>query len=172
MDNNTNISTTSNTVTEETLKEGAKKFEQFWLLPKRMMNQEATLQLELTKNWTGWKLKEELVESLKLPIGETMNTEVKVLCGPGLMDETDDTDMFAGGEEAMWLLDHNVAAGSIINATVKFAYTKAPVGGAGKEIWKVSLIFVKCIEIVRERTDVSEKQDQSSAFDALRRLLG
>lgn len=153
---------------------GAKEFEMFWLRPKKMALHETVLRLQINKRWGGWKLKDELVNSLGLEIGDTINTEVSVLNAPGLIADEDDTDLFASGEGADWLLDNNIGLGSIIDAKVRFLYTKAPVGGIdGKDVWKVSLVFLEGYSIVRERTSIDEQfqLEETPALAALKRLL-
>lgn len=160
------------TISESELKEGAKQFEKFWLRPRNLAGQEVTLQIELTKNWNGWKLKDALVESIGLTIGDTINTEVKVLLGPGLMDEASDTDLFADGKGADWLLDNEVGYGSIINAKVRFAYEQAPVGGPdGDLVWKLSLVFVEGYDIVQKKSDEKVDQRRDALLKALRQSI-
>lgn len=135
------------------LEKGGKDFEVFWLRPKKMANTEAVLRMKINKRWGGWKLKDGLVNSLGLEIGDTINTEVSILNRPGLAEDADDTDLFASGTGADWLLDNNVGLGSIIDAKVKFVYAKAPVGGLeGRDIWKLSLVFIEGYGIIREKS--------------------
>ena len=160
-----------NAVSEEKLKEGAKKFEMFWLRTKKMSNEdvEVVLRMRINKKWGGWKLKDEVVESVGLEIGDTINTEVSILYGPGLIADSGDTDLFASGEGADWLLENEVSEGSVIDAKVKFIYSKAPVGGTlGKEIWKLSLVLVKGYSIVQKR---SQEINQVGQLDVLKKLL-
>ena len=160
-------------IKEEDLKQGAKEFETFWIRPKKMTGREAILRIKVNKKWGGWKLKDELVTSLGLEVGDTINTEITVLEGPGLIDEMDTTDLFASGKGADWLLDNCVSKGSIIDAKVKFFYTSVPVGREDKVIWKVSLVFVEGYNIIKER----DKQDElppstrSTTMEMLKSLL-
>lgn len=157
------------------LEKGAKDFEIFWLRPKKMHNKEAIIRMKINKKWGGWKLKDELVQSLGLTIGDTINTEVSVLNAPGLIRSSDDTDLFADGTGADWLLDNNVGLGAIIDAKVRFTYTKAPVGGIeSREVWKVSLVFLEGYSVIQER-DVKEcdvKTADSSPLAELMKFLG
>lgn len=160
---------------EEELKTGAKAFEVFWLRPKKMHGKEYVLRMKLNKGWNGWKLKDELVRSLDLEVGDTMNTEVSVLLRPGLIDDADDTDLFASGTGADWLLDNNIGNGSVIEAKVKFVYSQAPVGGReGKEVWKLSLVFIEGYRVVENmpEQDNTMSTNEMSAFESLRKLLG
>ena len=143
---------------EDDLKKGGKAFEVFWLRPKKMANEEAVVRIKINKRWGGWKLKDELVRSLGLEVGDTISTEVSVLDGPGLIDDANDTDLFASGTGADWLLDNNIGFGSVIDAKVKFLYAKAPVGGIeGREVWKISLVFVEGYRIIKERCSADEE---------------
>ncbi len=156
------------------LEQGAKDFEVFWLRPKKMANKEAVLRMQINKRWGGWKLRDGLVNSIGLEVGDTINTEVSILNAPGLIDDANDTDLFASGKGADWLLDHDVGFGSIIDAKVKFVYSRAPVGGLdGKEVWKISLVFVEGYSVVKERATKEEhiQFEESSSFTTLKRLL-
>lgn len=137
------------------LEKGGKDFEIFWLRPKKMANTEAVLRMQINKCWEGWRLKDGLVESLGLEIGDTINTEVSILERPGLADLSDETDLFASGEGADWLLDNDIGYGSIIDAKVRFVYAQAPVGGIeGKDVWKLSLVFIEGLNIVEKRRSI------------------
>lgn len=139
------------------LEKGGKDFEVFWLRPIKMANAEATIRMQINTRWGGWKLKEGLVNSLGLQVGDTINAEISVLKRPGLIDDADDVDLFASGVGADWLLDNNVGSGSIIDAKVKFVYAPAPVGGIeGREIRKLSLVLIEGYNIVKERSTDDE----------------
>ena len=145
----------------------------FGFAPKKWQGERLCCELKLIRNGGGWKLKDELVTSLGLEVGDTINTEITVLEGPGLIDEMDTTDLFASGKGADWLLDNCVSKGSIIDAKVKFFYTSVPVGREDKVIWKVSLVFVEGYNIIKER----DKQDElppstrSTTMEILKSLL-
>lgn len=133
------------------LREGAELFERFWLQPIRYANKEVKLRLRLNKKFGGWKVKDELVEGLGLQVGACINTEVSVKFGPNIIDDDGDTDLFADGEAAEWLVNsvlndtdqENRVEGRIIDCIVRFSYCRAPVGQNDKEISKVTLILVK-----------------------------
>ena len=148
----------STNITEEKLRENTKLFEAFWLRPKHYANQTATLRLRINKKWGGWKLKDELVNSLELEVGDTISTEVSPQFMSELIDDANDTDLFASGSGADWLLDNNVTVGTIIDCTVRFAYTKVPVGLNGKEINKISLVFETGIAVVGKDQEYINKQ--------------
>lgn len=153
-------------VTNSDLEKGGKDFEVFWLRPKKMTNAEAILRMQVNQPWGGWKLKDGLVESLGLEVGDTINTEVTVLNGPGLIENADDTDLFASGAGADWLLDNDIGKGSIFEAKVKFVYAKAPVGGlTGRDVWKLSLVFIEGYGINRGRYTQDEKVDFIESLD-------
>lgn len=160
-------------VDDKELSRGAKDFEIFWLRPKKMSFHETVLRMKINKKWGGWKLKDELVKSLGLEVGDTINTEVSVLESPGLIDDTDDTDLFASGEGADWLLENDVGLGSIIDAKVRFVYAQAPVGGReGRPVWKISLVFVEGYNVVKGRTEYDEEElERWPSLEALRRLM-
>lgn len=147
-------------INNEELARGAKDFEIFWLRPKKMANKEAIIRMQINAHWGGWKLKDGLVESLGLEVGDTINTEVSVQFTTGLIRQENDTDLFASGEGADWLLDNNIGPGSVIDAKVRFVYAQAPVGGPmGNTIWKLSLVFLEGYSVIQQK---SGKKDDSS----------
>lgn len=149
-------------ITEEELKEGTKLFEGFWLRPKQYANKIVPLRLRINKKWGGWKIKDELVNSLGLEVGDTISTEVTPQFMSELIDDKNDTDMFASGSGADWLLNNNVGVGTIIDCTVRFVYAKAPIGPNGKEISKVSLVFENGISVVGTDKEYINKQKEGS----------
>lgn len=163
-----------NVIAESELKEGAKVFEMAWLRPKKIENSniEVTLRMKINKKWGGWKLKDEVVKSVGLEVGDTINTEVSILCGPGLIDDLGDTDLFASGKGADWLLENEVGKGSVIDAKVKLIYSPAPIGGVeGKVLWRLSLVFLEGYEIIQRRIE-SGGIKQNKDLNELRELLG
>lgn len=135
-------------VSDEMLKEGAKKFEHFWLRPVRYAGEIVPVRLRINKKWCGWKVKGELIRSLGLDVGDCISTEVTVKLTQGIIDDEDDTDLFASGNCADWLLENAAKLGSVCDCYVRLAYNKAPVGKDGKILDKVSLVFVKGIRYV------------------------
>jgi hypothetical protein len=55
-------------ITEKTLRDGALKFEDFWLRPVGLMGEVVPLRLRINGKWSGWKVKDELIGSLGLRI--------------------------------------------------------------------------------------------------------
>ena len=135
-------------VTDEMLKEGAEKFEMFWLRPSTLASEVVPLRLRINKKWGGWKVKDELIQALGLEVGDTVSTEITAQLTAEMIDDNDDTDLFASGEGATWLLANAATPGSIIDCYVRFSYCKAPVGVNNKIVNKVSLVFVKGIKYV------------------------
>lgn len=136
-------------VDEDQLKQGADKFEKFWLRPARYIGEVVPLRLRINSKWGGWRVKDELIQALGLDVGDTISNEVSVFLSKGIIDDDDDgTDIFASNEGADWLLDNATYPGSIVDCYVRFTYCKAPIGINGKIINKVSLVFVKGIRLV------------------------
>lgn len=162
-----------NNISEEDLREGAKKFERFWLMPNRYKDLVVPLRLRINKKWGGWKLKDSVVSSLGLTIGETINTEVTPCFMSGIIDDKDDTDLFASEEGADWLLNNNVGVGMVIDCIVRFVYTISPIGPDGKKISTISLVFKEGISVVETEQDVGEtlKDDTENLTDFIRNLL-
>lgn len=143
-----NVTNLDENVTEEMLQEGAYKFEQFWLRPSKFVGETVPLRLRINNKWGGWKVKDELIRALGLEVGDTISTEVTIKLTKGIIDDNDDTDLFASGEGADWLLENAATLGSVVDCFVRFSYCKAPVGRNEKVINKVSLVFVKGIRHV------------------------
>lgn len=138
----------SEDVTDEMLKEGAKKYELFWLRPNRFIGEIVPLRLRINTKYGGWKVKDELIRAVGQEVGDTISTEVTIQSRQGLIDDDDDTDLFASGDGADWLLENAPTPGHVVDCYVRFTYCKAPVGQNGKVINKVSLVFVKGIKHV------------------------
>lgn len=147
INNNRNIILTEN-ISEQMLEDGAKKFEYFWLRPAKFAGEIVPVRLRINKKWRGWKIKDELIRSLGLDVGDCISTEVTINLTQNIIDDKDDTKLFASGEGADWLLENATIPGSVFDCYVRFSYNKAPVGKNGKIISKVSLVFVKGIRYV------------------------
>lgn len=63
---------------DEELEEGAKLCEKFLLLPDRYKDRETKVRLMLRNKFCGWTLKDELVVSLGLTVGDTVSVEVSI----------------------------------------------------------------------------------------------
>ena len=135
-------------VTEEMLREGSEKFQRFWLRPISFEGEIVPLRLRINTKWNGWKVKDELIRSLGLGVGDTISTEITPILAEEIIDHGDDTDLFASGEAADWLLENAKGPGSVIDCFVQFAYAKAPIGENSKMIHKLSLIMVSGIQFV------------------------
>lgn len=153
----TEISTIETMPSEEDLKKGALSFEKFFLRPARYSDEEADVRIQLAEKLGGWRIKDQLVLSTGLEVGDAINVDVKVLLGPGLIEDEDDADLFVGGECADWLIDRllelGFVAGAVIDCRVRFNYAAAPVGENGREVMKVSLVMVRGY-----RVDASSKE--------------
>lgn len=160
-------------IDQSIIQAGAKNFEFFYLRPKKMANQEAILRMRINKSWSGWKLKDGLVKSLGLEIGDTINTEVTVLECSGLIDEADDVDLFADGDGANWLLENGARKHSTIVAKVKFLYSLAPVGGIeGRDVWKLSLVFIEGYEVNQDKENNQVLHMPNVSIRDLQEILG
>lgn len=135
-------------VTEGDLKKGGEFFEKFWLRPRNYMDKRVAIRLRINKKWSGWKVRDELITSIGLEVGDTISTEITPYFTSGIIDDDNDTDLFASGAGADWLLDNHVVAGTIIDCYVRFSYAKVPLGMQGKEISKISLVFEEGIRVV------------------------
>lgn len=162
-------------VGEEELAEGARRFELFWLRPSRCAGQEAVLRIRINSKFSGWRLKDELVESLGLTVGDTVNAEVSVLFGPDIIADSDDIDLFADGDAATWLLESIIESGSpegcVLDVRVRFVYKEAPVGGpTGRSVGKASLVLIEGIRFVGS-DGVPRQAEDGSPLDALAKWL-
>lgn len=139
-------------ISEDALRDGANKFERFWLRPQRLAGKMIPIRLRINKKFGGWKVKDELIRAVGLTVGDCITTEVSVQLGNDIIDDDGDTDLFADGEGADWLLDQvtnaGVVEGCIIDCFVRLIYCRAPIGMNGKMINKASLVFVSGIRYV------------------------
>lgn len=160
-------------IEKKILEERGKLFEFFWLLPKRYANQTVIMRLRINKKWGGWKLKDELVSSLGLEIGDTITTEITPYFTNNIIDDDDDTDLFASADAADWLLKNNVGIGTIIDCSVRFVYSKVPVGFKEKAINKISLVMVEGFSVVGVDQKYIEESDEDSGdiSNLLRNLI-
>lgn len=93
-----------------------------------------------------------LIRAVGLTVGDCITTEVSVQLGNNIIDDVGDTDLFADGEGADWILDQvtnaGVVEGCIIDCFVRLIYCRAPVGQNGRMVNKASLAFVSGIRYV------------------------
>lgn len=161
----------TNDVNQKDLQEGGKLFELFWLRPKSYAGKSVPIRLRINKKWGGWKVKDELIRSLNLEVGDTISTEITPLLTSGIIDDDNDTDLFASGNGADWLLENNVGIGTVIDCYVKFVYSNAPVGLNGKSVYKISLVFEKGISVVGVDEDYTTSRDSSPHINNLLRSI-
>lgn len=139
-------------VTEESLRDGANTFERFWLRPQRLAGRVIPVRLRINKRFSGWKVKDELIRAIGLTVGDCITSEVSVQLGNNIIDDVGDTDLFADGEGADWILDQvtnaGVVEGCLIDCFVRLIYCRAPVGQNEKMVTKASLTFVRGIRYV------------------------
>lgn len=160
-------------IKEEDLKNGGRLFELFWLRPKNYAGKEVPLRIRINKKWGGWKVKDELVSSVGLEVGDTISTEITPFFTTGMIDDDAGTDLFASAQGADWLLNNNVKVGSIVDCFVRFSYSSAPVGPNGKDVSLISLVFLQGIAVVGVDNDycAKDKQKSSDFSDVLKHLL-
>lgn len=139
-------------VNEDVLHEGANTFERFWLRPQRLAGRIIPVRLRINRKLGGWKVKDELIRAVGLTVGDSITTEVSVQLGNSIIDDNGDTDLFADGEGADWIIDQitssGVVEGCIIDCYVRLIYCRAPVGQNDKMVNKASLVFVSGIRCV------------------------
>lgn len=157
-------------VNEEMLAEGAKKFELFWLRPRKYAGEVVPIRLRINKKWGGWKVKDELIKSVGGEVGDTISTETTAYMAQGIIDDDDDTDLFASGEAADWLLENAPNPGSVIDCYVRFSYCKAPVGANNKMVNKVSLVLIKGIRYVDMDRNFALSSQSGRIEDLIRQL--
>lgn len=160
-------------ISREELKNGGELFEKFWLRPGRYADQKAAIRLRINKKWGGWKVKDELVTAVGLEVGDTISTEITPYFTSGIIDDDNDTDLFASGKGADWLLDNKVSAGTVIDCVVRFDYSQVPVGLNGKVINKISLVFEEGIKVVGTEENVPSHlaNDSYDVDDLIKKFL-
>ncbi|MBE6951725.1 MAG: DUF4062 domain-containing protein [Ruminococcaceae bacterium] len=142
----------ASSVDDAALRDGADKFERFWLRPQRLAGRIVPVRLRINKKFSGWKVKDELIRAVGCTVGDCITTEVSVQLGNNIIDDNGDTDLFADGDGADWLLDQvansGVVEGCILDCFVRLIYCRAPVGGNNRMVNKASLVFVSGIQYV------------------------
>lgn len=137
---------------DEELEEGAKLCEKFLLLPDRYKDRETKVRLMLRNKFCGWTLKDELVVSLGLTVGDTVSVEVSIIGGPGLISENGDVDLFACGDVANSLLDiacsNKGPENCIVDCKVRLTYEKAPITSSNKLVFKAFVVLEEIIDFV------------------------
>lgn len=141
-----------NSENKNELIEGARRLERFLLLPVRHQNETATVRLRLKGQVSGWRLKDELVEAVGLTVGDAVCVETELMLGPGIFEGSDDIDLFAGGEEASWLInslfDTNCISDCVADCVVKFVCCYAPIGRDGRTILKAAMVLKQGVRII------------------------
>lgn len=159
-------------VSEQMLEDGAKKFEHFWLRPAKFAGEIVPVRLRINKKWGGWKVRDELIRSVGLDVGDCISTEVTIKFTQNIIDDGDDTDLFASGEGADWLLENAARQGSVCDCYVRFVYNNAPIGKNDKIVSKISLIFVKGIRYVEcDKNYVLSVVEESGYNDLIMNLI-
>ncbi len=153
INNSQTITNGKSDVNEDMLRAGANEFEKFWLRPQRLAGKLVPLRMRLNKKLNGWKVKAELIGALGLTVGDSINTEVSVQLTSGIIDDNGDTDLFADGDAADWLIDQIQSAGTvegcIVDCYARFVYSRAPVGGVnGRQVNTANLVLVEGIRFV------------------------
>lgn len=172
------IASMKSDVNEDMLREGANEFEKFWLRPQRLAGKLVPLRMRLNKKLNGWKVKDELIRALGLTVGDSISTEVSVQLASGIIDDKGDTDLFADGDAADWLIDQIQDAGTvegcIVDCYVRFVYSRAPVGGVnGRQVNTANLVLVEGIRSVGVDNDyafTSKASDQDQAKNLMQFL--
>ena len=158
-------------VNEDALRKGAEIFERFWLRPQRFAGKIIPIRLRINKKFSGWKVKDDLIRAVGLTVGDCISTEVSVQLGQNLIDDDGDTDLFADGDGADWLLNQvttaKIVEGCVIDCYVRLVYCRAPVGLNSKLINKASLIFVDGIKYVGVDKNyyLTSQKDQQNEID-------
>lgn len=176
--NNTSMSMNDKAeIDESSLHDGARQYERFWLRPQKLAGKLVPLRIRLNQEFSGWKVKDELIRALGLTVGDTISTEVTVLLSDGIIKDYGDTDLFADGDAADWLLDQveqaKTVRGCIVDCYVRFNYCRAPVGENSKIVNKASLILVSGLSLygVDQNYILSSQSNTLEAFGPLSRLL-
>jgi hypothetical protein len=135
-------------ITDEELSNGADIYERCYLRPNRYKGKEVFLRMRTNTRFNGNRLKDELVASIGLRIGDTISTDVTVLFGKGLIGQVDDMDLFADGEAADWLMENAFELGTVFDGLVKLSYAQSPTGRDEKMIYLLRLVLVKGLRVV------------------------
>lgn len=132
-------------------KEALNAFKKFLLMPNRYRDIEAILSVQVTSGFSGWMLKDDLVTTLGLTLGDTVQCNVIAVdneINEMLSESLREIDLFADGENAEWLVDNVTHTGTILKARVKFVCKKVRgiTINPEQEVLKVALVLLKGIE--------------------------
>ena len=162
-------------ISDDDLVKGANTFEKFWLRPQRFAGRIVPLRLRINKKFSGWRVKEDLIRAVGLSVGDCITTEVSIQLGNNIIDDYGDTDLFADGQGADWILDQienaGVVKGCIIDCFVRLIYCRAPIGQNGKTINKACLTFVNGIRFVEIDKNYVLSSNNSENEEDLSKLI-
>lgn len=131
-------------------KEALNRYKKFLLMPNRYHGTEAILMLRVISGFSGWTLRDDLIKSLGLTVGDTIECDtvsVDEETNEMLTSDLRKIDLFADQDNAEWLVNNVTHIGTIIKVHVKFVCKLIKdVRNPSEEILKVALVLIKGIE--------------------------
>lgn len=131
-------------------KEALNKYKKFLLMPNRYRDTEAVLNLRVISGFSGWSLRDDLINALGLTVGDTIECDTETVdeeTTEMLSERLRKIDLIAEHENAEWLVNNVTHIGTVIKVHVKFLCKLVPMQrDQPQEMIKVALILVKGIE--------------------------
>lgn len=129
-------------------KEALNAYKKFLLMPNRYRDAEAIISLRVNSGFSGWMLRDDLVTTLGLTLGDTVQCDVISVddeTNEMLSESLREIDLFADGENAEWLVDNVTHTGTILKVHVKFVckIVRGITRNPDQEVLKVALIMIK-----------------------------
>ena len=132
------------------LEEAGKIVELFCLCPSWYKDKEIDLRLRIKEKWTGWKIKNNIVNKLGLTEGATICVPITPRFTDGLSDEVDGITLFVSGNGIDWIVNNKVTAGSVIDCRVKLSYVNLANDSETEKFFAANLIFEEGYKVIDE----------------------
>ena len=106
--------------------EGAHIYKCFLRLPAEYRHKTVRLQIRIDDSYGTWRLKEELFEAFRLPVGGALflnDVFVKHVDFSDIDEESHHIDMFVVGDAAKWFLENNITKGNVVEGNFLLEWT-------------------------------------------------
>ncbi len=161
--------------TEEYLS-GAAIYRNFILMPGVYCDQTVKLRVRLDGPFGSWRLKEELFEAYNLPIGKALYLNDLFVLGvdySNIGEEAKHIDAFAVGDAAKWILENNIAKGSVFEGyfRLEWKYVKNVAGKSRIQIGASDAYIAKLIirnaniDLVTQSLNTAKPNSKFSDFN-------
>ncbi len=157
-------------LSEDELHRNAKEFELLYLLPKESDGKELDIRLKIGSTWSGPTIRNEIISSFGLEVGNTILAKVKPMFLNGLIDDDNEITLFAEGNAARWIIEHNITKGCTIECRIRFLYKRINIGGNNKENYRLCLVLEEGYDIFSLPNEKT-REDEDTAVKLFREIL-